>query len=538
MKFKTIYLIGLSFSLSSATLAQTVPVGLLDNSDDYYRRQQLLGNDTSSYMIRPMKVSGANELNRELYRGNNGKVTLHALPVIWQQQYNSDHPYGINDGAMISARGYQTLFSAGVKANLGPLSIQLRPEFVFAENKDFTEVLEAKNSDFIKTQYRNLLNVIDLPERIGSRAYTKINWGQSNIRLNAGPVSLGLSNENVWWGPGTRNSLLMTNNAGGFKHLTLNTIRPIQTPIGSFEAQIIAGRLENTGITGQYIGSRSKLDDWRYLSGLSLNYQPKWVPGLYLGLQRSFIVYRSQMGSGFGDYFPFLSGVTKDNFAVEGGGKDEEDLKSRDQLISLSARWLFQDAKAEIYVEYGREDHSKDIRDFFVEPEHDRAYVFGFRKLFELDAIEGHIQTGFEFTHFENSITPSVRAPVIWYTHTQVRDGYTSNGQLLGAGITPGSNAQTFDWDWVNGWNRVGIRLERIVHNNVLYDRELGQKKGDKNQWTDLGISARYDKELGKFILNSQLTYIKSHNYQWALPGSTENSANNIQLRIGLMYRW
>src|SRR5690606_10035859 len=113
---------------------------------------------------------------------------------------------------------YQTLFSAGIAAKIGPLRIQLRPEFVYAGNMNFLSVLDADNSSSIKGQYRRLMNMIDLPERFGDKSYAKFNWGQSSIRLNAGPVSFGLSNENLWWGPGTRSSLLMTNNAAGFKH--------------------------------------------------------------------------------------------------------------------------------------------------------------------------------------------------------------------------------------------------------------------------------------------------------------------------------
>jgi hypothetical protein len=48
--------------------------------------------------------------------------------------------------------------------------------------------------------------------------FNKAFWGQSSIRLTFGPASIGLSNENIWWGPGIRNSLIMSNNAPGFKH--------------------------------------------------------------------------------------------------------------------------------------------------------------------------------------------------------------------------------------------------------------------------------------------------------------------------------
>lgn len=159
---------------------------------------------------------------------------------------------------------------------LDPLSIQLRPEFVYAQNKDF-DGYALDRSDLELRQYYRVYNQIDAPKQFGKGAYTKANWGQSSIHLTAGPVSVGLSNENLLWGPGISNSLLMGNNASGFKHLTLNTVKPIHTPIGSFEAQLIAAKLENSGLTSlstTTISTGATLikpfrDDWRYLTGFN-----------------------------------------------------------------------------------------------------------------------------------------------------------------------------------------------------------------------------------------------------------------------------
>lgn len=536
MKLKISVLLLGSVLYTTTTIAQTLPVGLLDNSDDYLRREQLLGKDSSnlSFMIRPIHRSSGLDLNKTLWSNPKESIALYALPVVWQQQYNTDHPYGMNDGAMISARGYQTLFSAGLAAKLGPLSIQLRPEYVYAENKSFNGILDAENSTSVKSFYKVINNRIDLPERFGTSGYSKLSWGQSSIRLNVGPVSLGLSNENLWWGPGTRSSLLMTNNAAGFKHLTLNTLTPIKTPIGSFEAQIIGGKLEASGIVPNFSDYKPKPNDWRYLSGIAFTYQPKWIPGLFLGFDRSFIIYSNNMGNGFGDYFPIFSGVTKDNFANGTSGPDLEDLKVRDQRISFFARWLMQEDKAEIYFQYGREDHSKDLRDVISEPEHSRAYVVGFRKLIDLPRPNEFIQIGAEVLKQSSPTNVAIRIQGSWYTHTQIRDGYTQQGQIIGAGVAPGSNLQTLNVNWVKGWDRIGLKLERYVHSTVLYEQAMALDKGERNPWVDFGITANYDKEYMGFIFNSQLTYINSNNYQWAVDKST----GNLQLRIGLMYRW
>ncbi|MFI5451835.1 capsule assembly Wzi family protein [Pedobacter sp. UC225_61] len=541
------------------TIAQTLPVGQLQNIEDAYRRQQLLGNDTSksSFMIRPMFMSNVNQFDlsedegafsthdfrKLIYGSSTGGAALYALPVVWQQQYNTHHPYGWNDGAMVPAKGYQTLVSAGFYAKLGPLSIQLKPEFVFAQNKDFVEISEP--APFKPNVIGSMYNNIDLPEKFGNGTYSKFNWGQSSIRLNVGPMSLGLSNENLWWGPGVRNSLLMSNNASGFKHLTLNTTRPVNTPIGSFEVQLISGKLEKSGYPGsQYITSKAKPDDWRYLSGLAFVFNPKWVPGLYLGFDRSYALYSKDLGTGFFDYFPVFSALEKVAYDDPNNPNyDFEDAKNRDQYFSLFARWVMPESHAEVYAQYGKTDHNKNLRDILLEPESSRAYILGFRKLVPLAKSDEYIQVGLEVTQMEKSATKEIRTGGIWYTHSQVLDGYTNRGQVLGAGIGPGSNLQSLDINWVKGLKKIGLQLERLVNNNDWLYRAA---PSIRRHWVDLSATGKFDWTYKNFIFNSQLTYIRSLNYQYVVKESVPadfwnydfQDANNVQLRIGLMYRW
>jgi len=86
-------------------------------------------------------------------------------------------------------------------------------EFIFAQNNSY-------NTGFSKE------GGIEFVEIFGEGAYSKLLPGQSSIRLNYGAFSLGASTENIWWGPGQYNSLLFSNNAIGFQHLTLNTQKP------------------------------------------------------------------------------------------------------------------------------------------------------------------------------------------------------------------------------------------------------------------------------------------------------------------------
>ena len=496
--------------------AQSLPVGTAV-LEDAYRRAQLLGQIDSSvsFTSRPI-FSSVFSWQKDLFDPDslletnrwtkfNGTLTLGGdfgviklLPVTWQQQYNSNHPWGINDGAMIPTRGYQTLFSAGVYVKFGPLAIQLRPEIVYAENRAF--------QGFPGSQPGNTpgyLRGIDLPEQFGEKACNMLSWGQSSIRLIVGPASIGLSNENLWWGPGIRNSLLMTNNASGFKHLTLNTVKPFRTPIGSFEGQLIAGRLDKWGY------SVSVLSDWRYLNGVVLSYQPRWVPGLFLGATRSIIIYSKDIVKNISDYLPVIIPISK-----KAAGSGIEDAKKRDQLASLFVRWLLPEAHGEIYFEYGREDHAWDIYDYLQEPSHSGAYILGLRKLIPLKTCKGeYIQINMEVTQLESSYTTINRGGAVgWYTHHEVLEGYTNLGQILGAGIGPGSNLQTINISWVKSLKMIGIQFERFVHNNNYHYVVV---KDIRSNWVDLSAGLLGDWDYKNLLFNARFEFVREKNYEW-----------------------
>jgi hypothetical protein len=527
--------------------AQSIPVGT-PVLEDAYRRAQLLGQlDSSiSFTSRPLFPSALHKQKNSFdpdstlennkwtkfsgthkFAGEKGVIKL--LPVTWIQQYNSNHPEGINDGAMIPSKGYQTLFSAGIYAQYGPLSIQFRPEVVYATNRAFL--------GFPDTQIGNTpnnLSGIDLPERFGANPYQKIFWGQSSIRLTVGPASLGLSNENLWWGPGMRNALLMTNNAPGFEHLTLNTVKPIRSFMGSFEGQIIAGRLDGSGYT------QSLTNNWRYLNGVVLSYQPKWVPGLFLGATRSLMTYGNTL-SNAKDYLPIFIAITK-----QGDGGVAEDAKKRDQLASVFARWLWPEEHGEIYFEYGREDHNWNTRDFLQEASHSSAYIIGLRKLLPLNALTGeYISINLEATQLEsNSATINRGWTIGWYTHSDVTEGYTNLGQVLGAGIGPGSNLQTLNISWGKSLKMIGIQFERFVHNNNYHYDVV---KDIRKNWVDMSASVIAEWDYKNLLFNVEIEGVRSYNYEWqytpklTVPQNYWNLSHdlfNFHGQFGITYRF
>lgn len=560
---KVIRLIGLVTILlyikAGALQAQTLPVGT-PVLEDYYRLQQLRGKLDSnlSFTIRPINPSlvssaedifspAGNDENTGHLSYRNGALAVQALPLQVTQQFNSHHPYGWNDGLMIPAKGYQALVSGGVYVKYGPLSIQFRPEYIYAANPKFPGYASGHN-DAELNYYYGYYDIIDAPERLSDGSYSKFSLGQSSIRLTVGPVSLGLSNENLWWGPGVRNSLLLTNNAPGFKHITLNTVRPINTPVGSFEFQVIGAHLENTNRSPLEVTTNSqgvnlysvKRDSWRYYSGFNISYHPKWVPGLFLGITRSFDAYHDDV-KGFNGYVPFFTPYQKVN--TKGG---QGDSFNRDQLTSLYTRWLFTKAHAEVYLEYGLNDNSYNLGDFLGSPEHSRAYIAGISKLVPLTGKNNQgILFNAEITQLSQTVDRLVRDAGSWYIHGEVRQGMTNEGQVLGAGIGPGGNLQSFDVAWVSGLKRLGFQVERYEHNVDFQNYFFPAINGNSRKWVDFGLALRGNWDYKNLLFNARLEGIKSLNYEWILKDYNNqdyyvpnNDVFNLHLQIGVMYRF
>jgi len=568
MKLQRIYYLFFLVCISgiqNQSLAQSLPVGT-PVLEDALRRAQILGQVDSSvsftsrplFPVASLKLKNSfdpdGSLEKErgtkyngIFRFGGTRGILQLLPVTLEQQYNTHHPEGWNDGAMIPARGYQTLFSAGVYGVYGPLSIQLRPEVVYAANRAF-QGFYTEQSDQLWADYYGMLNVIDLPERFGENPYQKMFWGQSSIRLTFGALSLGLSNENLWWGPGMRNSLVMSNTAEGFKHLTLNTVKPIKTFLGSFEGQIICGRLENSGFappdTGRTLNGIKlyvpKRNDWRYVNAIVLSYQPKWVPGLFLGLTRSFITYYKDMGRGFADFLPIISPISKKaNY-----GQNESPV-SNDQRASVFLRWLWLRGKAELYCEYFREDHAFDTRDLILEPTYEHAYIFGLRKMFSLNVKKDqYIQFNLEVTQLAQNSTNPERSELSMYLHGLIHQGYTYKGQLLGAGIGPGSNLQSVSISWIKSLKTIGIQVERYVHNNDFHNAVIRDPRAN---WVDMSTSVFGEWNYKNLLFSAKFVLVKCYNYEHLYqpivvdtPAYWDPGRNiyNFQAQIGVSYRF
>lgn len=552
------YILTLFLLSSFAATAQTLPVGspVIEN---YLRRQQLLGKVDSSFSFnyRPITV-GKNGLNLSLedygldgfygqkknFLKTKGHVRLLSPEV--RIQYDNRHPDSRNDGAMIRSKGLQSLLTAGFYAEYGPLSIQFKPEYVVAENLRFPG-FSADQYDNVWASRYVFWNQIDSPERFGTATYSKFNWGQSSIRLNKWGLSLGLSTENLWWGPAIRNSIMMSNNAEGFPHLTLNTQRPIKTAIGSFEGQFITGRLEASGFTPPDTTRKArqatlyvpKVDDWRYYQAITMSYSPKWVKGLSLGVTR-WVQQYAENAKESKSYFPIFQNLFRQNDIDEFGFNLRQD-----QAAGIFGRWLWFDSKAEVYFEFAKNDAPINFRDLLTDTDHSRAFTFGINKLFELPKPNRYIQFNAEWTQTSQTESRLIRNSLSWYIHSRVRHGYTNNGEVLGSALGPSGNAFYMEVSWVNGLNRIGGAVERYIHNNDFMHLAYANTLDFTRYWIDYNLHAFADWKFEKILLSGSIYYTRSLNYEWGLlpdPNGNpflfvpDDKVNNLNLDIKLAY--
>jgi hypothetical protein len=537
-------LLFITLFIQSTSFSQALPVGTTV-LEDFWRLRQVKGEKDRdiSFSIRPIHANSQQTFDSlfkwrdfttsDTYKGFSffkGRGITRPLPLTLKQQYNSHHPYGWNDGSMIPAKGYQVQLSFGLYSSIGPLSIHLQPEIVYAQNAAFNTFTFRSDSTW-KSYYQSVINVIDQPDRLSDKSYTRFFPGQSSIRFNYKQLSLGLSSENLWWGPGVRNSLIMSNNAPGFLHVSFNSIKPVTTPIGSFEWQVVAGKLKSSGIqpdtTKTFEGRKlfvPKPKDDRYLNGMVVTFQPKWTKGLHFGFSRVFYLISTDLQKSFDGYLPVIGKFFKSK-------TPDEDNKKRDQLLSFFVRLILPTEKAEVYGELGRNDHSHDMRDFLLEPEHSRAYIIGFKKNFETSKST-ELQLMGEFANLKMPSTILLREQQSWYTHYQVRDGYTNHGQVIGAGIGPGGSSQTVGLAHLSGINKLGLTLERVVHNNDFYYEAFGPARDFLSHWVDLSANLNKIWQVNNILIDANITYIKSINYQW----QRNNNPKNLQAACSFLY--
>ncbi len=478
-----------------------------------------------SFLLQPFQITAATDFHK--------KPVFELKKIIVSNYYNDSLAYGYNNESFFPATGWQTRITIGAEFRWWRIRMKLQPEYIFAQNQQQAVISSAFNdANFFSRYYFMNINVIDLPSRFGTKSISRFFGGQSYLRFENNYWAIGISTENLRWGPGFYNTLIMGNNAPGFLHADIRTTKPIKTKIGLIEAQAILGKLDSSGIEpvenvrqfaqfwpGAYVPKISETN--RGIFAFMFSLQPKWIPGLFIGAAFSNYFYFQKTDS-TGKPFPsYLYSVNQPN-------------KYAASLGSIFFRYKMPEDGAELYAEVGRGDKAANFFNVFGDTV-PIAYVAGIRKIFsfirkphqfiELSMEIAHLQLPDPRLIFGQDNPFSIPKTNSWYTNPSIRQGYTHDGQLLGAGIGPGSNSQNISITWHTPKWKLGTHFERVIHNEDFYyyshiSGVIGAGSSSMH-WVDLtyGLHGMYRN--GPFIFSGRISRVSALNYRWVKADGT-----------------
>jgi hypothetical protein len=385
---------------------------------------------------------------------------LHVRPFAPQvfMSQNETHPTGGNDGALWQGVGNNLAVSGGVRMRYGAFTLDVRPVYVYSENREFALSHLAPDlflpEGTVISEFARPLVRADYPQRFGEAALSRLDPGLTEFSYARTAWKAGVSFAPMWTGPAVYNPLLLSDNAPGFLHVFAATNAPVRTREGLLYLRYFWGGLEGSDY---FIGG---LDARRYITGLSVVFAPRRAPGLELGLNRVAYGDWSDGLAGPGVLFRALQPNPKEPLP---GAVPEDNFLA---MFSFSARWALPGTGFETYMEWGRNDYRRGLRDLYLEPELNRGYVFGFLKRYEVSDRHWLVFNA-EMTQLENSSISALRRPRrTWYEDPFIPGGFTHRGQVLGAAIGPGSSAQTLALSWYHPYGMLGVSGGRVVHNN------------------------------------------------------------------------
>jgi hypothetical protein len=402
--------------------------------------------------------------NRDLPDG------VRPIPPLLQLVSNSALPYSRNDGGLWAGRGTSLRIGGGVAAKIGRLRIVLAPELISTQNDSFPPRTEAvipsppippDRSRFSYPWYANGPYSIDMPLRFGDKSRGRLSPGQSSILGDFGAVAFGFSTENEWWGPGVDNALVLSDNAPGFPHLLFASAHPLETRLGNVEFRWLVG-----GLTTSAFFDTSTNRNARSISSAAVAIRPRGLENLSVGVARSVI----GTSTGWSE-IPFRwFEVFRNTGQPNAGAPYDSTLHpgGRDQIYSLFARWVFPASGAEIYGEWGRLDFPRSLRDLLVQPNRGAAYTMGLQWTRQVTPT-GRFHFRFENTSLEQSLAQRERFAGVWYTSRRVLEGFTNEGQVLGAAVGPGSSGQAVEMNYLASRGYFGIEFGRTRYNEDVH---------------------------------------------------------------------
>ena len=407
--------------------------------------------------------------------------------------YNDNSPNLENTSDIWVAKGLNFFQSIHFDFSNSFISMSIQPFTYITQNlihnSQFTKNLDAKytvlNDGVISTE----------------RPYTVLRLRESQLYLHKKGFGIGVSNANMWWGPGIHNSLTMTNNTTGFPHFM----------VGSISEQ----RWKNVGFNFRQIFTKFYKNNpaHPFFTALLGSIRIYSEPIISIGLIRTFL-----SGGNISDenisvkdaiLIPFQSFFKRD-LSIENDFLSPQD--DVDQLFSGYINMLFPKSKLKLYLEYGWNDHRWDWHDFRAYPDHSVAICTGFRKY----GIFNNPDYMFGFEYYNNTIGRIYNGPSpSWYGKEYFHYS-TYNGRRFAAHSGSNSDDLLFYFGKINQNNSLilSFNYERHGLEKSLKTKEnIGQLPEVK---FEVKLDYRYKIKNYNLLLFYEFEYLENVGFEYS----------------------
>ena len=408
-------------------------------------------------------------------------VKLKVYGPEWYNSYNTNAPYGQNDGALWQGKGFNTSFSTGARLEAYGFELTFKPQVSWSQNKEFDLI----SNHCYGSVYSYFQPEIDFPQRFGDESLKSFDFGDSEIRYTWHTLTIGAGFQNPWLGSAWLNPILGSNNAPSYPKIDAGLRKTgLYLPfcglyIGDIEGRIWVGRLEES----LYFDNNPD-NNYRILTGISASFEPSFVPNLTVGVNRIFIANWAAHNL---KYVGRLFTLSHSNGSQVGTHEDE------DQKVAMFADWHFPSVGFEVWGEIGIDDFTSDK---VANPFHTAIYSVGVKQMtpMPVDWLKGEIIS--EWNNFEMSQDFQLQWTYTgYYSHGAISQGYTNKGQILGAGTGSLGNSQFLGYKIYHPYGSVMLFYHRYCpDNNYIFNMavDADASADSENKTINKDYYARY----------------------------------------------
>ena len=440
----------------------------------------------------------------------------------WFNSFNTAVPYGQNDGALWQGRGYNTSLTTGARIEGYGFELTFKPMVTFSQNLGF---------DYLPGVYGDTHSYfwagnIDLVQRFGDNPYFQFDWNDTEIRYSFYNFTIGFGTQAFWLGPAKLNPILGSNNAGGFPKFDIGLrktdliIPGLNWNLGKIESRIWIAQLSES----DYFNNDG-IKDKNLFNGFNISFSPSFWPDFTIGVTK---ICLTRWGNNFWMYLnPFYSSND-----INGIGED--------QKASIYFDITIPKVGFNMYAEFGLDDYtSNQLGNFF----HTFISTFGFQQKFSISKekmIKGLLFC--ELNFFEMSQDFQLQWNYMgFYAHHQIKEGYTQNGQIIGAGSGFFGNSQLIGFKIYIPRTELQLFYHRNVPDmNYLYNKAINNVASNIIQFYGIVESKHSFGICASFFINKSfhikneidLTFIDDFLF------IDKNSKTNFHFLLNLKYNF